>query len=114
MTEAETNTATLRAEFDKVCKEANVFQGIGPPIAYFSTPDQKRFIYVSFGMSGQKPEGKPMNSAETFAEVLTASIATFREWLQHQSHSRMETDAIGRSQRRWKAVGFLLALRSIG
>ena len=77
------HTDTLQAAFDEICKMAHVHQGRGPPMAYFQTPGDppRRYHYLSFGMSGEKLSGTPMDSAETFAEVLAASIATFRKWL---------------------------------
>lgn len=77
------NNRILRDAFDEICRAAKVYQGIGPPMAYFQTPGENphRFVYISFGMNGITPEGSPVASADTFAQVLSASIAAFRDWL---------------------------------
>lgn len=85
------NTKILQAAFDEICELARVHQGWGPPMALFQTVpthEQLRdnigprtYVYVSFGMDGEKPQGAPMGSADTFAEVLSTSIATFKAWL---------------------------------
>ena len=108
-TEAEIrkNTAALRASFDEVCKSAKVYQGRGPPMAYFQTPDiltvPKRYVYVAFGMTGEKPEGQPVATTRDIAELLNTSTATFREWLKpHRTlvwRSEPEVDFDG--QERW-------------
>jgi hypothetical protein len=80
---SQNHTKILQAAFDEICRAAHVHSGWGPPIAYFETSEDppRRYIYVSFGMGGIKPQGQPMGSADTVAQVLSASIATFRDWL---------------------------------
>lgn len=75
------NQIRLRAAFDKICKEAN---GYGPSCAYFETVGEfaKRYAYVSFGMTGEKPQGKAMAVCTDFDVVFESSVKFFREWLQ--------------------------------
>ena len=78
-----TNLRSLRDAFDKVCKEAGIHQGLGPSMAYFQTPGKspKRYVYLSFGMTGPKPEGIAMETCKDPGEVLRCSVETFRNWL---------------------------------
>ena len=77
------NTRKLREAFDEICKASRVHQGRGPPLAYFETVTEppRRYVYIAFSMGGEKPQGEPMQTAETGAEVLAASITFFRGWL---------------------------------
>ena len=82
----EINTAMLRTAFDEVCKAANVYQGCGPPMAYFQTPPNAdgnwmRVTYEAFDMAGPRAEGLPMPREEIFAVALGTAVASFRAWL---------------------------------
>ena len=76
----------MRAAFNKICKDANVHQGTGPPTAYFQTAPNgegaiMRCIYESFGMDGPHDEGELVPGDKDFEEVLRSSIETFKQWL---------------------------------
>ena len=72
----------LRDVIDQLCSSKNVYQGDGPPMAYFQTPPNFRYVYVVFGTDGLQEEGTRMRGAETFAEALRASTVAFDTWLQ--------------------------------
>jgi hypothetical protein len=77
------HTATIQLAFDEICEAAHVYQGWGPLTAYFQMAGDPplNYVYTSFGMGGKKPEDGAMAMADTAAEVLSASITVFRQWL---------------------------------
>jgi hypothetical protein len=97
----------LQNAFDEVCKAKGVHQGVGPPVAYFETTgySPRRFIYISFGMSGEKPHGMAMATCVDVQEVLRASVATFTDWLQPNRtlvwRTRPEVDMSDDGTERW-------------
>jgi hypothetical protein len=101
------HSRALRDAFDKVCQDKGVYQGDGPPMAYFRTTGYcaKSFIYMSFGMSGSKPEGMAMATCTDVQEVLRASVATFTDWLKPNRtlvwRSRPEVDMSDDGTERW-------------
>jgi hypothetical protein len=105
--DARHHTRTLRDAFDKVCHDKGVYQGDGPPMAYFQTTEYspRQFIYISFGMSGEKPQGQPMETSLHVGEVIRASVATFSEWLQPNRtlvwRTRPEVDMNDDGSERW-------------
>ena len=86
LTAQEFATEALREAFNKICKDAKVHQGIGPAMVYFETVpvangSGKRFLYVAYCMTGEKPPGNPMVTCKDFTEVLRVSAETFRKSL---------------------------------
>ena len=85
---AEGATRKLRAELDAVCAAANVWHGIGPPMAYFETAGSpaKRFVYTAFSMGYEKAEGASGRLADSTSDVIETSVTNFRAWLRpHQT-----------------------------
>jgi hypothetical protein len=104
-------SARLRTEFDAICKEKNVYHGLGPATAYFQTPEPgiKRYVYVTFGMGGVKPEGHASATHPDEAVVIRESVKVFREWLQPNRtlvwRVRPEVDSLdGRWASYWRCV----------
>ena len=74
-------TDALRLRFLEICAKADVIQGVGPPIAYFETPEGKQYIYIPFGMGGKKPHGTAMPTCTDFTVALEKSVEVFQTWL---------------------------------
>jgi len=109
------NEKLLRGAFDEICESMNIYQGDGPPFAYFETvlshkdlcdaKSPRRYFYTAFAMGGEKPHGQPMETAFDFAEALRKSVATFRESLKPNRtlvwRTRPEVDISDDGSERW-------------
>lgn len=108
-------TVELQNRFDKICTDANVWQGIGPAMAYFQTPEieggvQTRYIYASYCMGGESPQGERRPTADTPSKVTEASVEFFRGWLQPgrtlvwRTRPEIELSSDGRWSSFWRCV----------
>lgn len=103
-------THEMRDSFDVICKDADVYQGLGPAMAIFQTQEPvKWYVYVAFGMGGVKPIGHANETHPDIEMVLSRSIEVFRGWLQPNRtlvwRVRPEVDVLGgRWASYWRCV----------